>query len=137
MEECWRNIFVAINILITLYLIFRLKSIRGSRFGSSLQRKEAQKVHQILSNILTCSTLTNKNNGLSNSILTAQEPVIAYFDGFTRIFALKTRNNHFYHGRQKWFLIWQGRKDSNPRPTVLETATLPAELHPCVFALIL
>jgi hypothetical protein len=26
---------------------------------------------------------------------------------------------------------WQGRQDSNPRPAVLETAALPAELHPC------
>ena len=26
---------------------------------------------------------------------------------------------------------WQGREDSNPRPTVLETGTLPTELHPC------
>ena len=27
---------------------------------------------------------------------------------------------------------WQGQEDSNPRPTVLETGTLPAELYPCV-----
>jgi hypothetical protein len=26
--------------------------------------------------------------------------------------------------------FWQGRRDSNPRPTVLETAALPAELRP-------
>src|SRR5258708_18762961 len=26
---------------------------------------------------------------------------------------------------------WQGRRESNPQPTVLETATLPLELHPC------
>ena len=26
----------------------------------------------------------------------------------------------------------QGRRDSNPRPTVLETAALPTELRPCV-----
>jgi hypothetical protein len=26
--------------------------------------------------------------------------------------------------------FWQGRQDSNPRPAVLETAALPAELHP-------
>ena len=29
------------------------------------------------------------------------------------------------------FGYWQGREDSNPRPTVLETGTLPTELHPC------
>ena len=28
--------------------------------------------------------------------------------------------------------LWQGKKASNPRPTVLETAALPAELFPCV-----
>ena len=27
---------------------------------------------------------------------------------------------------------WQGRQGSNPRPTVLETAALPTELHPCL-----
>jgi hypothetical protein len=31
------------------------------------------------------------------------------------------------------FKNWQGRQDSNPRPAVLETAALPAELHPYVF----
>ena len=29
-------------------------------------------------------------------------------------------------------LFWQGQEDSNPRPTVLETGTLPAELYPCL-----
>ncbi len=29
-------------------------------------------------------------------------------------------------------IFWQGREDSNPRPTVLETGTLPTELHPCI-----
>src|SRR6185312_17430423 len=28
------------------------------------------------------------------------------------------------------FGTWQGRRDSNPRPSVLETDALPAELHP-------
>ena len=30
-------------------------------------------------------------------------------------------------------IFWQGQKGSNPRPTVLETAALPAELNPYVF----
>ena len=31
-----------------------------------------------------------------------------------------------------WFRInWQGQQGSNPRPTVLETVALPAELYPC------
>ena len=29
-------------------------------------------------------------------------------------------------------LFWQGKKASNPRPTVLETAALPAELFPYI-----
>ena len=29
-------------------------------------------------------------------------------------------------------LPWQGLKGSNPRPTVLETAALPAELNPYI-----
>ena len=29
-------------------------------------------------------------------------------------------------------MSWQGLKGSNPRPTVLETAALPAELSPCI-----
>ena len=28
--------------------------------------------------------------------------------------------------------FWQGQKDSNPRPLVLETSTLPTELYPCI-----
>ena len=29
---------------------------------------------------------------------------------------------------------WQARRESNPQPTVLETATLPIELHACMGA---
>ncbi len=29
-------------------------------------------------------------------------------------------------------IFWQGQEDSNPRPTVLETGTLPTELYPCI-----
>ena len=31
-----------------------------------------------------------------------------------------------------WFL-WQGHKDLNPEPTVLETAALPIELYPYLY----
>ena len=27
---------------------------------------------------------------------------------------------------------WQGRRDLNPQPLVLETSALPIELHPCI-----
>ena len=30
--------------------------------------------------------------------------------------------------------IWQGRQDLNLQHPVLETGTLPVELHPCIFA---
>ena len=29
-------------------------------------------------------------------------------------------------------IFWQGQKDLNPRPAVLETVILPTELYPCV-----
>ena len=29
--------------------------------------------------------------------------------------------------------VWQGQKDLNPRPLVLETSTLPTELYPCTY----
>ena len=31
-------------------------------------------------------------------------------------------------------LIWQGHKDLNPEPTVLETAALPIELYPYILS---
>ena len=31
----------------------------------------------------------------------------------------------------RWF--WQGHKDLNPEPTVLETAALPIELYPYIY----
>ena len=30
-------------------------------------------------------------------------------------------------------VFWQGHKDLNPEPTVLETAALPIELYPYIF----
>ena len=33
---------------------------------------------------------------------------------------------------KKTSAFWQGQKDSNPRPMVLETSTLPTELYPCL-----
>jgi hypothetical protein len=38
---------------------------------------------------------------------------------------MRMLRNGFFMGR------WQARRDSNPQPTVLETATLPIELLPC------
>src|SRR6185312_12490533 len=36
----------------------------------------------------------------------------------------------------RYLFNWQEWRDSNPRPTVLETAALPTELHSCVHALL-
>src|SRR6185312_4910194 len=36
----------------------------------------------------------------------------------------------FFSSAISLFYNWQGRRDSNPRPSVLETDALPAELHP-------
>ena len=47
-----------------------------------------------------------------------------------------TLDNHFIHNAknpsQRMDYLWQGKKASNPRPTVLETAALPAELFPYI-----
>ena len=41
------------------------------------------------------------------------------------------KNNHIFCNRSAlWLFFWQGQKDLNPRPTVLETAALPTELYP-------
>ena len=32
--------------------------------------------------------------------------------------------------KKEFISFWQGRRDSNSRPTVLETVALPTELHP-------
>ena len=38
-----------------------------------------------------------------------------------------------YHGnRVRIYRFWQGHKDLNPEPTVLETAALPIELYPYI-----
>ena len=51
----------------------------------------------------------------------------AHFLPYIRILTKNTNGrNHWY------FYIWQGKKASNPRPTVLETAALPAELFPYI-----
>ena len=48
------------------------------------------------------------------------------------------RGSAFWHIRRKAprkiprCFSWQGQKDLNPRPLVLETSTLPTELYPCV-----
>ena len=31
-------------------------------------------------------------------------------------------------------ILWQGHKDLNPEPSVLETAVLPIELYPCIIS---
>lgn len=54
-------------------------------------------------------------------------------------FSKRTVVSHVSHHNQNKstvhrtvLLFWQGQEDSNPRPTVLETGTLPAELYPCL-----
>ncbi len=51
---------------------------------------------------------------------------------FAGFFIAKVRTNkNKRHRKSGAFCFWQGQKDSNPRPLVLETSTLPAELYPC------
>jgi hypothetical protein len=44
------------------------------------------------------------------------------------VFAYSQKNTK---ARKPWY-FWQGRQESNPRPTVLETVALPVELLPFV-----
>ena len=48
----------------------------------------------------------------------------ADFTVFWPFLPQNARKNLFCRGRQKRFLWWQGHKDLNPEPTVLETAAL-------------
>ena len=62
----------------------------------------------------------------------AQTRQIAWqFAGFfMALFTMKKERSLCF--RIDFFPFWQGQEDSNPRPTVLETGTLPAELYPCL-----
>ena len=61
----------------------------------------------------------------------AKKPLI--YKDFRLIFNDKKKTVGRYDCINLLFLVWQGQKDSNPRPMVLETSTLPTELYPCVF----
>ena len=41
------------------------------------------------------------------------------------------RNNCVQKNNHKKVVLWQGRQDLNPQPSVLETDALPVELLPC------
>ena len=66
---------------------------------------------------------TNKKQNFMNLILKKQIKAIVYkiFIGPASKTLKQFVNNLFK---------WQGRRDSNSRPTVLETVALPTELHP-------
>ena len=84
-----------------------------------------QKVREILD-------LKTQKTGPGAVSLTIPKPVFACFRVFRAISGPKTRKLPDLSGRQIRHLLWQGKKASNPRPTVLETAALPAELFPCI-----
>ena|GEM_PF-3082810 len=58
----------------------------------------------------------------------AKKPLI--YKDFRLIFNDKKKTVGRYNCINLLLLIWQGQKGSNPRPTVLETGTLPTELYP-------
>ena len=58
----------------------------------------------------------------------AKSPLARGFARFLQLFPPHETKLH----RQSGAFLFQGQEDSNPRPTVLETGTLPAELYPCV-----
>ena len=47
-----------------------------------------------------------------------------------RVLPLPVKEKGTIRLHASFLFLWQGRKDSNPRPMVLETSTLPTELHP-------
>ena len=64
------------------------------------------------------------------ALMTAPTRILPLFCWISPENALKDEKNELSSGRQKFVFLWQGQKDSNPRPMVLETSTLPAELYP-------
>ena len=60
-------------------------------------------------------------------------PTRASADGFSKVCPCQNKKGR----RLATFLFWQGQKDSNPRPMVLETSTLPTELYPCATRVII
>ena len=76
--------------------------------------------------------LKTQKTGPGAVSLTVPKPVFSDFSVFWAISALKARKLPDLSGRQIRQLLWQGKKASNPRPTVLETVALPTELFPYV-----
>ena len=76
--------------------------------------------------------LKTQKTGLSLAVIAIPKPVFSGFTVFWAISAPKARKLPDLSGRQIRQLIWQGKKASNPRPTVLETVALPTELFPYV-----
>ena len=76
--------------------------------------------------------LKTQKTGLGMAMIAIPKPIFSGFTVFWAVFALKARKLPDLSGRQIRQSIWQGKKASNPRPTVLETAALPAELFPFI-----
>ncbi len=69
--------------------------------------------------------------GLNSQFICASVPISQEIGRFECVVSYeKTRD-----GMKPSLVFWQGQKGSNPRPTVLETGTLPTELYPCICAL--
>ena len=57
---------------------------------------------------------------------------VLHFPNFFSQKVSKSKENS-QQSEQLLAICWQGHKDLNPEPTVLETAALPIELYPYVF----
>lgn len=57
---------------------------------------------------------------------TAHSTIPGQFTDYSQFSARPERTKIPFRALRKW----QGRRDSNPRPSVLETDALPTELHP-------
>ena len=76
--------------------------------------------------------LKTQKTGPGLAVIAIPKPVFSGFTVFWAISAPKARKLPELSGRQIRQLSWQGKKASNPRPTVLETVALPTELFPYV-----
>ena len=70
----------------------------------------------------------------SVAALTVHRTVIHYRSPSSPSARTKNKRNRML--RILFLLFWQGQKDLNPRPMVLETSTLPTELYPYIRAIL-
>ena len=64
--------------------------------------------------------------------MTAKSRTSKIINRIVMIINLNSATKKKFKEKPRTSILWQGKKASNPRPTVLETAALPAELFPFI-----